>query len=171
MESTRSCGQGTASLFFPFFCVRCSRYWHLASVSEGRREREMRCGNGLRKMSEQKTAVSKTFLSLLCRRRSSSSDKLHRRRVGYFSFFRSKRNASLLSLPLSLPSSVRLPIQFPISVSPPSFSAHAINRPTEKLCFREENGVKIGRRRRARPRGKLRGMGWGDGKWEGGDKQ
>ena len=161
-------GQLLCSFHFSASAVRAIGIWH-PFPREG--EREMRCGNGLRKMSEQKTAVSKTFLSLLCRRRSSSSDKLHRRRVGYFSFFRSKRNASLLSLPLSLPSSVRLPIQFPISVSPPSFSAHAINRPTEKLCFREENGVKIGRRRRARPRGKLRGMGWGDRKWEGGDKQ
>ena len=65
MDSARSCGPKTVSLFFPFFCVRRSRYWHLASVSEG--EREMRCGNGLRKMSEQKTAVSKTLLSLFCR--------------------------------------------------------------------------------------------------------
>ena len=171
MESTRRRGPRTASLFFPFFCVR-SRYWHLASVSEGGRERER---DEVRKWIEENVRAENrrqqnlSFSPLPPRR--SSSAKLHRRRLGYFSFLRSKRNASLLSLPLSLPSSVRLPIQFPISVSPPSFSAHAINRPTEKLCFREENGVKIGRRRRARPRRKLRGMGWGDGKWEGGDKQ
>ena len=32
-------GPRTASLFFPFFCVR-SRYWHLASFSERERERD-----------------------------------------------------------------------------------------------------------------------------------
>ena len=167
MESTRSCGPRTASLFFPFFCVRCSRYWHLASVSEGGRERDE-----VRKWIEENV-------------------RAENRRQQNLSFFLSSAAATappppnftavaLVTFPPKqkerlpssfFPSSVRLPIQFPISVSPPSFSAHAINRPTEKLCFREENGVKIGRRRQARPRGKLRGMGWGERKWEGGDKQ
>ena len=158
-------GPRTASLFFPFFCVR-SRYWHLASFSEREREREreMRCGNGLRKMSEQETADGKTFLLFRRRRRQTLNSSAAA--LPLVTLPAKQKERLPPSLPSILSSLVRLPIQFPISVSP-SFSAHAINRPTEKLCFREENGVKIGRAGRAGPsgwrRGKVKGNGMGIG--------
>ena len=97
-------GQLLCSFPFSASAVRAIGIWH-PFPREGERERdEVRKWIEENVRAENRRQQNLSFSPLPPRR--SSSAKLHRRRVGYFTFFRSKRNASPLSLPLSLPRSV-----------------------------------------------------------------